>query len=236
MDKKTKQILKISINVKDSFSQILEEIVKAEVFTEAIPADSQLLFDDIKLEMEFLDFNNINKIEIPKEINTLVEANTEEENQGNMEEPYKFTIDGKEIIMGESKLNALLDMGYVIKEDVDEHLNKGEDAELTLTKNDNVYFVGARNDTSSTINLSDGMIYLVGWYTNHINLSSQIKIGSSKEDVRQIYGQPIAIKEAEGEDENEGWYYEYANGANNVVVSFLFESDEVSNILIFLAS
>lgn len=236
VDKKTKEILKISINIKDFFSQILEEIVKSEVFTEAMPASSQFSFDDIKLELEFLDFNDIDKIEIPKEINTLVEANTEEEDQGNMEEPYKFTIDGKEIIVGESKLSALLDMGYVMENDVDEHLSKGENAELTLTKNDNLYFVGARNDTSSTINLSDGMIYLVGWYTNSVaNLSSQIKIGSSKEDVRQIYGQPIAIKDDEG-DENEGWYYEYANGANYVVVNFMFESDEVSHILVFLAS
>lgn len=232
VDKETKQVLKISMDLKESLSEIIGKSLMDNVQVEGY----EFSFEELKFDIVFSKINEIDAIEIPDEVvEEAILDSSESVTTGDVStqthawETMKVVLDGNEITVGETNLQTLLDMGYVIDTEYYEAADELEEYDseyLTLLKGDISLSVSVDNLGESTIKLNEGIITNISGSTENIVIPANIKIGSSKEEVLTAYGEANTIDTSY----IESWDYEMYNENVSAFLTLYFEDEKVSDI------
>lgn len=232
VDKETKQVLKISMDLKESLSELIGKSLMDNAQVEGY----EFSFEELKFDIVFSKINEIDAIKIPdKVVEEAILDSSESVTSGDVStqthawETMKVVIDGNEITVGETNLQTLLDMGYVVDEEYYEAADELEEYDseyLTLLKGDISLSVSVDNLGESTIKLNEGIITNISGYTENIVIPANIKIGSSKEEVLTAYGEANTIDTSY----IESWDYEMFNDNVSAFLTLYFEDEKVSDI------
>lgn len=232
VDKETKQVLKISMDLKESLSELIGKSLMDNAQVEGY----EFSFEELKFDIVFSKINEIDAIKIPdKVVEEAILDSSESVTSGDVStqthawETMKVVIDGNEITVGETNLQTLLDMGYVVDEEYYEAADELEEYDseyLTLLKGDISLSVSVDNLGESTIKLNEGIITNISGYTENIVIPANIKIGSSKEEVLTAYGEANTIDTSY----IESWDYEMYNENMSAFLTLYFEDEKVSDI------
>lgn len=236
VDKETKQVLKISMDLKDSFSDLIGKNLMDNAELEGY----EISFEELKFDIVFSKINEVDAVEVPDEVSenaiqdgsmSLTTGDTS--TQTHAWETMKVVLDGNEITLGETKLQTLLDMGYVIDTEyyeVADELEEYDTEYLSLLKGDISLSVSVENLGESTIKLNEGVITDLSGDTENIVLPANIKVGSSKEEVLAAYGEANSIDTSY----LEYWNYEMYNENMSAYLTLNFEDEKVSDINIYV--
>lgn len=232
VDKETKQVLKISMDLKESLSELIGKSLMDNAQVEGY----EFSFEELKFDIVFSKINEIDAIKIPDEVvEKAIQDSSMDVTSGDVStqthawETMKVVLDGNEITVGETKLQTLLDMGYVVDEEYYEAADELEEYDseyLTLLKGDISLSVSVDNLGESTIKLNEGIITNISGSTENIVIPANIKIGSSKEEVLTAYGEANTIDTSY----IESWDYEMFNENISAFLTLYFEDEKVSDI------
>lgn len=232
VDKETKQVLKISMDLKESLSELIGKSLMDNAQVEGY----EFAFEELKFDIVFSKINEIDAIKIPDEVvekaiqdSSMAVTSGDVSTQTHAWETMKVVVDGNEITVGETNLQTLLDMGYVVDEEYYEAADELEEYDseyLTLLKGDISLSVSVDNLGESTIKLNEGIITNISGYTENIVIPANIKIGSSKEEVLTAYGEANTIDTTY----IESWDYEMYNENTSAFLTLYFEDEKVSDI------
>lgn len=232
VDKETKQVLKISMDLKESLSELIGKSLMDNAQVEGY----EFSFEELKFDIVFSKINEIDAIKIPDKVveeaildSSMAVTSGDVSTQTHAWETMKVVVDGNEITVGETNLQTLLDMGYVVDEEYYEAADELEEYDseyLTLLKGDISLSVSVDNLGESTIKLNEGIITNISGYTENIVIPANIKIGSSKEEVLTAYGEANTIDTTY----IESWDYEMYNENMSAFLTLYFEDEKVSDI------
>lgn len=232
VDKETKQVLKISMDLKESLSEIIGKSLMDNAQVEGY----EFAFEELKFDIVFSKINEIDAIKIPDKVveeaildSSMAVTSGDVSTQTHAWETMKVVVDGNEITVGETNLQTLLDMGYVVDEEYYEAADELEEYDseyLTLLKGDISLSVSVDNLGESTIKLNEGIITNISGSTENIVIPANIKIGSSKEEVLTAYGEANTIDTSY----IESWDYEMFNENVSAFLTLYFENEKVSDI------
>lgn len=232
VDKETKQVLKISMDLKESLSELIGKSLMDNAQVEGY----EFSFEELKFDIVFSKINEIDAIKIPDEVveeaiqdSSMSVTSGDISSQTHAWETMKVVIDGNEITVGETNLQTLLDMGYVVDEEyyeVADELEEYDSEYLTLLKGDISLNVSVDNLGKSTIKLNEGIITNISGSTENIVLPANIKIGSSKEEVLAAYGEANTIDNSY----IVSWDYEMFNENISAFLTLYFEDEKVSDM------
>lgn len=236
VDKETKQVLKISMDLKDSFSDLIGKNLMDNAELEGY----EISFEELKFDIVFSKINEVDAVKVPDEVSeNAIQDDSMSLTTGDIStqthawETMKVVLDGNEITLGETKLQTLLDMGYVIDTEyyeVADELEEYDTEYLSLLKGDISLSVSVENLGESTIKLNEGVITNLSSDTENIVLPANIKVGSSKEEVLAAYGEANSIDTSY----LEYWNYEMYNENMSAYLTLNFEDEKVSDINIYV--
>lgn len=223
IDKETKRYAKTVLTL-TGLEELMNLISK---FSEDVPEGMEISMDDVAIEFTYGRFDEVDQIDIPKEVEDLSVDNAANNAWGTM----KVSVGSSNLVIGESSLQQLIDAGFVLDDTqaMDKTMESGDVQYCVLTRKGNEFYVGIENTTSDTIDTKEATIYsFYGYYLqDDIVLEGGIHAGSTASEVKKAYGEPLTVTD---EDYYDLWYYEINDSFSSKYLELGLEDGVVTDI------
>lgn len=198
----TKEIARMTMDLKSLFEKSFDSL------SVLIGDSGSISVDKAEMVIDFLEYNKVKEIKLPKEalsakdqsVGLLEDGNldaksdykTEEgdvSTQTHIWENMEMTVDSNVIKVGETSVQTLVDLGYGSEESLNEKLKSDQTTYLSFSKGEERIYGTGLNRAKKKKKVKDCIIQNLNVESKQFKLAGNIGVGSTLDEAIQVFGQ-----------------------------------------------